>query len=244
MSGAVGPRVSASSLEVRFAFDRQRRVLTPAMARIHRRGPQAVGLAGVSFSLARGESVALLGSSGSGKTTLLRTVAGVLVADAGRLVVDGHVASLLSVGAGVMSQLTGRENAYLMGVLAGLSAAESERALDEIKEWSALGDSFELPVSSYSEGMRGRLGFATAVVRKPQVLLLDEVHQALDHEFRAKVEEVAGDVAASGGVVVAAGHDHAILERMCSRALWLRDGKIAADGPFAEVRAAYLGAAG
>ena len=96
-------------------------------------------------------------------------------------------------------------------------------------------------MSSYSEGMRGRLGFATAVVRKPAVLLLDEVHQALDHEFRAKVEDTARQVAESGGVVVAAGHDHAILERMCERALWLRDGEIAADGPFGEVRASYLG---
>ena len=106
------------------------------MARIHRRGPQALGLAGVSVAIGRGESVALLGATGSGKTTLLRTLAGVLIPDKGACSVDGHVASLLSVGAGVMSELTGRENAYLLGVLAGLSGAESQLALEEIKEWS------------------------------------------------------------------------------------------------------------
>ena len=95
-------------------------------------------------------------------------------------------------------------------------------------------------MSSYSEGMRGRLGFATAVVRRPGVLLLDEVHQALDHSFRAKVEATAHEVAAAGGIVVAAGHDHALLERLCTRAIWLRNGAIAMDGDFASVRAAYL----
>ncbi len=221
-------------------FDRQRRVVTPRLARLRRRGPDSYGLAGVSFSIGGGEAVALLGASGSGKTTLLRTLAGVLVPDGGQVAVSGRIASLLSVGAGVMSQLTGRENAVLLGVLGGLSHAEAEDSLPAIKEWSGLGDAFELPVSSYSEGMRGRLGFTTAVVRRPDVLLLDEVHQALDHEFRAKVERTAQEVVAAGGVVVVAGHDHAILEQLCERALWLDNGRLEMDGPFAEVRAAYL----
>jgi ABC-type polysaccharide/polyol phosphate transport system ATPase subunit len=236
--------VQADDVTVRFQFDRQRRVVTPRLAKIRRSGPESKGLDGVSLTIESGETVALLGASGSGKTTLLRTLAGVLVPDDGRLRVDGRVASLLSTGAGLMSQLTGRENAYLLGVLEGLTPREAEESLVAIAERSELGESFELPVSSYSEGMRGRLGFATAVVRRPGLLLLDEVHQALDHSFRSKVEDTAHEVAASGGIIVAAGHDHALLARLCTRAIWLRHGVIAMDGDFADVRAAYLSGIG
>ena len=236
-------RIDSDDLAVRFQFDHQRRVVTPRLARLRRRGPESFGLAGVTLSVEPGEAVALLGASGSGKTTLLRALAGVLVPDGGRLRVRGQVASLLSTGAGVMGQLTGRENAHLLGVLGGLSRAEVDDSLPAIKEWSGLDESFELPVSSYSEGMRGRLGFATAVVRRPEVLLLDEVHQSLDHAFRTKVEETAHEVVAAGGVLAAAGHDHAILQRLCERAIWLHKGKVRMDGPFAEVRTAYLASA-
>ncbi len=232
--------VDARAVAVHFAFDRQRRVVTSRLARLRRRGQQSSGLAGVTFSIGPGEAVALLGASGSGKTTLLRTLAGVFVPDDGQLDISGHVASLLSVGAGVMSELTGRENAELLGVLAGMSGAEAEASLGSIKAASGLGEHFELPVSSYSEGMRGRLGFTSAVARRPDILLLDEVHQALDHEFRTRVERTAHEVLAGGGIIVAAGHDHAILERLCERALWLSEGRLEMDGPFTEVRAAYL----
>jgi ABC-type polysaccharide/polyol phosphate transport system ATPase subunit len=95
-------------------------------------------------------------------------------------------------------------------------------------------------VLSYSEGMRARLGFAVADETGPDVLVLDEVHEALDHEFRQIVAERAHDQLRAGGIVVAAGHDHPLLASFCERALWLVDGKIAADGPFEEVRSAYL----
>jgi ABC-type polysaccharide/polyol phosphate transport system ATPase subunit len=211
---------------------------------LEKRFGEVVAVHDVTATISAGAFLTLLGASGSGKTTLLRTLAGVLVPDGGRLRVDGRVASLLSTGAGLMSQLTGRENAYLLGVLEGLNASEAEESLVTIAERSELGESFELPVSSYSEGMRGRLGFATAVVRRPGLLLLDEVHQALDHSFRSKVEDTAREVAATGGIVVAAGHDHALLARLCTRAIWLRHGRVAMDGDFAEVRAAYLSGVG
>jgi ABC-type polysaccharide/polyol phosphate transport system ATPase subunit len=238
----VSALVEAVDVTVRFQFDRQRRVVTPQVARLRRSGPSALGLDGVTLEFAPGDTVALLGESGSGKTTLLRTLAGVLVPDGGSLRVEGRVASLLSTGAGLMSELTGRENAYLLGVLEGLTAEESEAALPAIAERSELGAAFELPVSSYSEGMRGRLGFASAVVRRPGLLLLAAVPLGLDPAFRAKVEATARDVAAGGGIVVAAGHDHALLERLCTRAIWLRHGAVAMDADFASARAAYLGA--
>ena len=105
---------------------------------------------------------------------------------------------------------------------------------------SGLGDSFDLPVSSYSQGMRARLGFAAADEADPQILLLDEVHEALDHDYRSLVQERAREILAGGGIVVAAGHDHPLLEQLSARALWLDQGRIVADGRFAEVSAAYL----
>jgi ABC-type polysaccharide/polyol phosphate transport system ATPase subunit len=214
-------RVVADRLGVRFLFDRQSRVVTPTLARLRRRGSESWGLRDLSFALDPGDAVALIGPSGSGKTTLLRTIAGILTPDRGRIEVDGQVASLLSIDAGLMPVLTGRENARLLGVLAGLPRAEARRRIDVVRERTGLGDEFDHPVSSYSQGMRARLGFAVAEQIEPSILLLDEVHEALDHEFRTIVEERAAETVRQGGIVVAAGHDHPMLERLCSRALLL-----------------------
>ena len=234
-------RVAAERLGVRFLFDRQSRVVTETLARLRRQGSESWGLRDVTFELEAGDAVALIGPSGSGKTTLLRTIAGILAPDGGRIVVDGRVASLLSIDAGLMSVLTGRENARLLGVLAGLPRTEARRRLGTVHERTGLGDDFDRPVSSYSQGMRARLGFAVAEQIEPSILLLDEVHEALDHEFRAIVERRAAETVRQGGIVVAAGHDHPMLERLCSRALLLENGRLARDGPFEEVQTAYLG---
>jgi ABC-type polysaccharide/polyol phosphate transport system ATPase subunit len=207
---------------------------------LRRGSTTAWGLRHVTSSFSAGEGVALIGPSGSGKTTLLRVLAGVYAPDEGSVLVGGRVASLLSTDAGLLSLLTGRENAMLLGVLGGLSRAESRRALGSVKERSGLGDAFEYPVSAYSQGMRARLGFATAEEVGPKVLLLDEVHEALDEEFRGVVQERARTLVDSGGVVVATGHDHPLLKRFCSRAIYLREGSIRAEGPFSDVQRMYL----
>jgi ABC-type polysaccharide/polyol phosphate transport system ATPase subunit len=227
--------IRLDGLGVRFAFDRQQRPMTPLAAKIRRRTTTAWALKDVDLEIEGGESVALIGPNGAGKTTLLRVLAGVLPADAGTAVVDGRVGSLLSIQAGVTSLLTGRENAMLLGVLKGLSRAESRLALEEVRERSGLGDAFEHPVSTYSQGMRARLGFAVVDRLEPQVLLLDEVHEALDHDFRRGMEQRAGEILDAGGIVVAAGHDHAELSRLCEGAVLLEDGHVGARGPLAEL---------
>jgi ABC-type polysaccharide/polyol phosphate transport system ATPase subunit len=233
--------IAAEGLGVRFLFDRHRRAVTPALARLRRSGEQTWGVHELDFTIGPGEGVALIGPSGSGKTTVLRLIAGVFSPDVGRLDVNGRVGSLLSTEAGLLGLLTGRENAQLLGVLAGMSRARSQGALEEIKQATHLDDAFERPVLSYSEGMKARLGFAVADHTGPDILVLDEVHEALDHEFRRIVAERAHQALSAGGIVVAAGHDHPLLATFCERALWLADGRIAADGPFEEVRRAYLG---
>ena len=234
--------ITFDQVGVRFYFDRHRKVVTPIAARLRRHGLTSWGVRNVSFTTAGGEGIALIGPSGSGKTTLLRLLAGVYVPDEGSLSVRGRIASLLSVDAGLLSLLTGRENATLLGVLGGLSYRESRKALNSIKERSQLGDAFEHPVLTYSQGMRARLGLAVAERLDAQVLVLDEVHEALDHEFRANLEQRARSLIARGGVVVAAGHDHPMLARFCNRAIWLQEGTVRADGPFDVVQPAYLDA--
>ena len=232
--------IVAEDVGVRFYFDRQLRVTTPALAHLRRSVTESWGLRQLSVHIAEGDAVALIGRSGAGKTTLLRVIAGILEPDEGRVAIRGQLGSLLSIEAGLLARLTGRENALLLGVLAGLSRAQARRTVDEVAERSGLDDAFDRPVSSYSQGMLARLGFAVVDQAQPDILLLDEVHEALDHEFRERVQERAQELLARGGIVVAAGHDHPLLERVCNRALLVEDGRIAADGSLDEVVHAYL----
>ena len=232
--------IDVRGLGIQFHFDRQRRVLSPTLARIRRGGPAPWALRGIDLSVGPGEGVALVGRTGSGKTTLLRLLGGILAHDEGSLEVRGRVGTLLSPQAGLLGLLTGRENAELLGVLVGMTPRQARAAVEPIRQVSGLGESFELPVSSYSEGMRARLGFAVAAQQDLDLLLLDEVHEAMDHEFRAVVAERAEAVRAGGGIVVAAGHDHAVLATMCDRAVWMDSGGVSHDGDFHAVVDMYV----
>jgi len=232
--------VAAEGIGVRFLFDRHRRVMSPMLAGVRGRKTEVWGLREVGFVAGPGEGIALLGPSGAGKTTLLRAIAGIYRPDVGRLTVRGRVAAVLSTEAGLMPTLTGRENASLVGTLAGLGRADTRVRMEHVKERSGLGSAFELPVSAFSQGMQARLGFAVAEQSDPTLLLLDEVHEALDHEYREVVERRAKRIIADGGIVIATGHDHDLLARFCERALLLSNGTVVGDGPFAETQAAYL----
>ena len=236
--------IAATGVGIQFFFDRHQRVVTPGEARIRGRGTTTWGLRDVSFAIGSGEGTALIGPSGSGKTTLLRLLAGVYLPDRGRLEIRGKVASLLSVDAGLIPLLTGRENALLLGVLSGRRRRAMVRSLLSVKERSALDDAFERPVLTYSQGMRARLGLAVAEELEPQILLLDEVHEALDHEFRAFLQDWAHRMVERGGTVIAAGHDHPMLSSLCTRAIWLDGGSVSEDGAFDVVQPRYLAAVG
>jgi lipopolysaccharide transport system ATP-binding protein len=234
--------VSCEGVGVRFQLDRARKVVTPAHAKLVRSGEDVWGLESVNLTVEAGEGIALVGASGSGKTTLLRVLAGVLPADRGTLTIRGRVGSLLAIDAGLLNRLDGEENALMLAVLAGMTRKGAIAAMPLIREVSGLGAAFDRPVSAWSQGMRARLGFAVADCMTPDILLLDEVHEALDHEFRAIIEERAHALKESGGIVVAAGHDHGLLERVCDRAVLMRDGRVADDGPVARVANDYVAA--
>lgn len=232
--------VRVEGLGVRFMIDRQRRPVTPALARLRRKGATSWGVRDLTLTFRPGESVGLIGPSGSGKTTLLRVIAGVLPADAGTLLIRGRVGCLLSTDAGLLPNLTGRENAQLLGVLGGLSRAEAREVVDRVRSRSGLDGAFDRHASSLSAGMKARLGAATAWETRPQILLLDEVHEALDQDFREQLASYVDTLTASGGIVVAAGQDLPLLEKVCKRGVFLQSGSVRDDGSFEAVRSSYL----
>jgi ABC-type polysaccharide/polyol phosphate transport system ATPase subunit len=234
--------IRCEEVGVRFQLDRARNVVTPAHAKLVRSGETVWGLEEATLEICAGEAIALVGRSGSGKTTLLRVLAGVLPADRGTLSITGRVGSLLAIDAGLLGRLTGEENAVLIAVLSGMTRREAAQAMPRIREVSGLGAAFDRPVSAWSQGMRARLGFAVADCMAPDILLLDEVHEALDHEFRAVIEERAHALKQEGGIVVAAGHDHGLLERVCERAVLMQDGRVVDDGPVDRVAGDYVAA--
>jgi ABC-type polysaccharide/polyol phosphate transport system ATPase subunit len=227
---------------VRFDFDRRSRVVTPLLRYLRRIRSSNWGIKDIDLRIEPGEGVALVGPTGSGKTTLLRVLGGILPLDAGTVEVRGRIGTLLATEIGLQALLTGRENSLLLGVLAGLSLSETRSRIDEIAARSRLGDAFERPIHTYSQGMRARLHLATIQSISTEVLLIDEVFEALDYEFRGVVERFARNLRNKGGIVVAAGHDHPALERICPRAVWVEDGRLRADGPFGEVIPAYRAA--
>jgi ABC-type polysaccharide/polyol phosphate transport system ATPase subunit len=212
-------RVSADNLGIRFDLDRQRRPVTPMLTHLRAHCTTEWALRGISFTLEGGRGYGLVGANGAGKTTLLRAIAGVLSADEGRITVEGRLGSLLSTDAGLMPALTGRENAVLLSTLAGLPRSGTRAALPEIAARSGLGQAFERPISTYSQGMKARLGFAVIERTDPDVLLLDEVHEAIDETFRTELEASARRIRERGGIVIAASHDHDMLARLCDTAL-------------------------
>jgi lipopolysaccharide transport system ATP-binding protein len=236
----VSSRIEVKALGVRFQFDRQGRPVTPAAAKIRRRCTSAWGLRGVDLVIEAGQCVALIGHNGAGKSTLLRAIAGVLAADEGSVEVRGRLGTLLSLQAGLVPLLTGRESCRLLCALAGLPRGHARSLMPQLQMRSGLGEAFDRPVSSYSQGMRARLGFASIMSTAPDILLLDEVHEALDHEFRELLGAYVTRITEDGGIVIVAGHDHEELERLAPRAVRLERGSVNADGGFADVAGHYF----
>ena len=187
----------------------------------------------IDFSVERGETLGVVGFNGSGKTTLLRVLFGVMLPDFGEVRSRGDVSGLIELNAGVKPHLSGRENIFIKGALLGKAREEIEALYDSIAEFSELGDFLEAPFSTYSSGMRLRLGFSVASAVQPDVLLLDEILAVGDHGFRAKCEARLREMREGSGVVFAS-HSLAAIEKMCARTLVLDKGQMAFLGETAE----------
>lgn len=193
----------------------------------------------VSFRVTAGETVGVIGANGSGKSTLLRLVAGLSPPTLGSVHVRGKLATILTLGEGFHPLLSGEENAITGGVLAGLGVREARRRLGDIAAFAELENEMDRPLRTYSDGMRLRLAFAVAINVDPEVLLIDEVFSVGDLAFQQKCLSRLEELQADAVTIVVASHDLAQLERMCSRALWLDEGRLRHLGSAAEAIERY-----
>ena len=193
----------------------------------------------VSLSVDPGGAVGLVGRNGSGKTTLLRIVSGIIKPTTGRVEATGRIASLLELGAGFHPDFTGRENVYLNGSIHGLSRARVREVMDEIVAFAELEKFIDLPVRTYSSGMYMRLGFSVAAHIQSDVLLLDEVFAVGDEQFQRKCFGKIAEFKQRGGTILFVSHDAQAVERLCDRAVLLRQGEVAFDGSTRDAIAAY-----
>ncbi len=196
-------------------------------------------LTDVSLSVEPGDAVGLVGRNGSGKSTLLRLISGIIKPTSGRIEAGGRIASLLELGAGFHQDFTGRENVYLNGSIHGLSRARVREVMDEIVSFAELEKFIDLPVRTYSSGMFMRLGFSVAAHIRADVMLLDEVFAVGDEQFQRKCFGKIAEFKQRGGTILFVSHDAQAVERLCDRAVLLRQGEVAFDGPTTEAIAAY-----
>ncbi|RME60647.1 ABC transporter ATP-binding protein [Candidatus Parcubacteria bacterium] len=183
-------------------------------------------LADVSFDVMRGETLGVIGHNGVGKSTLLRVLAGIIAPDEGMVINHGVSVSLLSLQAGFLPNLTGRENAILGGMLLGQSKEAMLARLDDIREYSGIGDAFDQPTGTYSNGMKTRLGFAVAIFADADVILLDEVLGVGDFEFRQKSSKTMREIIASDKTVVLVSHDMNLVQQVCDRVVRVERKKV------------------
>ena len=195
----------------------------------------------VTFDVAEGEVVGLIGRNGAGKSTLLKILSRIAEPTHGHAEIHGRVASLLEVGTGFHPELTGRENTFLNGAILGMKRAEIERKFDEIVAFSEVEQFIDTPVKRYSSGMYLRLAFAVAAHLEPEILLVDEVLAVGDADFQKKCLGKMGDVARQGRTVFFVSHRMAAIQALCPRTILLRKGSIAADSTTTEVLREYLG---
>lgn len=188
-------------------------------------------LRSINIEIQQGERVALIGHNGSGKSTLLRAMAGIYPLASGSIRVSGKLGTLLELGLGFEPEATGRENIYYRGMAMGYSRRTLARHEKEIVAFCGLGDFIDLPVRTYSAGMYVRLAFAISTAFSPEVLLVDEVFGAGDATFAQKAVARMQEIVRQSGIFVIATHDLALVESVCSRAIWLEAGRIVADGP-------------
>ena len=196
-------------------------------------------LDGVSFDIRKGETVGLIGRNGAGKSTILKILARITTPTTGEAWIRGRVGSMLEVGTGFHPELTGRENIYLNGTILGMTKQEIDAKFDEIVEFSEIGAFLDTPVKRYSSGMYVKLAFSIASSLDNDVLLLDEVLAVGDAAFRRKSLARMKEIADSGRTILFVSHSMGNIREICSRCIWLEDGRVRMDGPVENVIVPY-----
>ncbi|MEX0682116.1 MAG: ABC transporter ATP-binding protein [Dehalococcoidia bacterium] len=236
------PEIEFRDVTKRFFLKDGRTLREFATAIISRKpwGDEFRALTDVSFTVARGETLGIIGRNGSGKSTALKLIAGVTAPSEGQVFVGGRVSPLIELGAGFHPDLTGRENVHLNGSILGMSEREINEQFPAIVEFAELQEFIDMPVKRYSSGMYVRLGFAVAVHSNPEVLLVDEVLSVGDAFFQEKCHERMHEFKQRGITIVVVSHSAETITSFCDRAIWLDHGRLAADGPAKRVVAEYM----
>lgn len=193
----------------------------------------------ISFKVAEGERVGLVGPNGAGKSTLLRLLVGVYKPTAGNIEVQGSVKSLIDIGLEIDNEATGRQNIFLRAALMDIPRSTIESNIDEIIEFSDLGQYIDMPVRTYSSGMHLRLAFSVTTFMSSDVLLMDEWLSVGDAGFRKRAEAKMNNLIEQSKILVVASHSKELLEKICTRIIWLEHGAIKMDGGVNEVLAQY-----
>jgi len=194
----------------------------------------------VSFEVRRGEMLGLIGQNGAGKSTLLKLLNGLIRPDAGRITMRGRIQALIELGAGFNPVLTGRENVYVNASVLGVPKAKIDQALPQIFEFAGLEEFMDMPVQSYSSGMKARLGFAVATQLDPDVLLIDEVLAVGDVAFQEKCMRRMDALRQSNKAIIFVTHSLYQVEALCNKALWLEKGRVVQYGDATDVVRSYL----
>jgi len=185
-----------------------------------------LALDNVSFSVKHGETCGIIGPNGSGKSTILKLLAKIIQPNSGKVIVNGPLSALLELGAGFHPDLTGRENIYINAAILGMRKRDVDRKLNDIIDFSGLERFIDTPVKNYSSGMYMRLGFSVAINVNPDILLVDEVLAVGDQAFQSKCYKVIYDFMKSGKTIIIVSHDLDTISDLCSKVIFLKDGKI------------------
>jgi lipopolysaccharide transport system ATP-binding protein len=219
--------------------DSGRKSLFRRLAQPRRPRREFWALRDVSFAVAPGEALGIIGHNGAGKSTALKLISNITAPTLGEIRIRGRVAALLEVGSGFHPELTGRENVYLSGSILGMRRAEIAKKLDAILDFAGVRDFADVPVKRYSSGMYVRLGFSIAAQLDADILLLDEVLAVGDAKFQARCQERILELKACGKTIVFISHDLAAVRQLCDRALLLNQGRLAAEGKPSDVISKY-----
>lgn len=197
----------------------------------------------LTFSLRNGDRVGLLGHNGAGKSTLLRVLSGVYEPSSGSARIEGKVGSLIDISLGIDHESTGRENIYMRGALLGITRASMKEHIDEIVEFSELGNFIDMPLRTYSTGMHMRLVFAVSTILRPEILLMDEWLSVGDEGFKHRAEARLASMVEATQILVLASHSRELIMNTCNRVIWLEHGNIRMMGDTKTVTDAYFGVA-
>jgi teichoic acid transport system ATP-binding protein len=238
------PAVAVEGVKVRYRTTFEKRpTLKEALIRLGNRQRvrrEIEALKGISFTVEHGRILGIIGANGAGKSTLLRTIAGIIPPSEGRIRVQGHITTLLSLGVGFNPDLSGRDNVILGGLAAGLDWEVVHDRMDDIVAFSELGEAIDYPVRTYSSGMTGRLGFSVAVHLEPDIMLIDEALSAGDVAFKQKCLDKMQELYGKAGTILLVSHGMGTIRELATECLWLHEGNMCTLGEPDEVVEEYI----